>query len=156
VAGIFIPFSQQTSADLYADYFAPYPNVFEPSLRGASSLGGATAVTQRMEAFRAYEEADYEKAASLFASLLKENKEPGILLLLGNSNLAMNRTTEAKENFKDLITNFDDLDIQAKWFLSLCYLKEGQTLQARDLLEELGSTEISYATKANELLKKVD
>ena len=155
-AGIFLPFSQESSQELYANYFEPYPNVFEPSLRGASSLRGTVAASQRLEAFQTYEEGDYEKAASLFASLLKENKEPGILLLLGNSNLALGKTAEAKENFKDLITSYDELDIQAKWFLSLCYLKEGQTLQARDLLKELGSTEISYATKAKELLKKVD
>jgi hypothetical protein len=159
-AGIFWPSSQDTSKDLYAAYFEPYPNVFEPTLRSSNAAshlrGSITATSERSEAFKAYEDENYEKASRLFATLIKENKEPGMLLLLGNSNLALGRTTEAKENFSELITTFDDLDIQAKWFLSLCYLKEGNVTQARELLKELGDTEISYATKARELLNKVD
>jgi hypothetical protein len=155
-AGFFAPSSVQTSQDLYASYFEPYPNVFEPTMRGSGSLIRRPALNLRAEAFQAYEEGNYEKAAGLFSALLQEKKEPGILLLLGNTNLALNKTTEAKQNFNDLINNFDDLDIQAKWFLSLCFLKEGNTQQARQLLEELGSTEISYAKKAKELLKEVN
>jgi hypothetical protein len=156
LAGILMPASQQTPQELYASYFEPYPNVFEPALRGSGSLLHRQAINKRAEAFQAYDERSYEKAAQLFAELLTEKQDPGMLLLLGNSNLALNNTEDAKKNFNDLIANFDGLDIQAKWFLSLCYLKEGQTEKARNLLEELGETEISYAKKAKKLLKEVD
>ena len=46
--------------------------------------------------------------------------------------------------------------MQAKWYLSLCYLKSGETEKAQAILKELGATEISYATKARELLEKVN
>lgn len=156
LAGIFMPASQQTPQELYASYFEPYPNIFEPTLRGSSALVPRHAANKRAEAFQAYDEHSYEKAADLFTELLTEKREAGILLLLGNSNLALNKTEAAKNNFNDLITNFDELDIQAKWFLSLCYLKEGETEQARRLLKELEETEISYAKKASKLLKEVD
>lgn len=135
---------------LFEAYFTPYPNMFEPTLRGTSTA------TQRTEAFQAYEQKDYQKAAVLFKELLKTNKEPGILLLLGNSNLILGNIEEAKENFTTLNQDFDELDMPSKWFLSLCYLKSGDVEHARKILKELGETEVSYATKAKELLEKVN
>lgn len=140
----------ETPNQLFEAYFTPYPNMFEPTVRGNSTA------TKRTEAFQAYEQGDYQKAAVLFRDLLKTNKEPGILLLLGNANLVLGNIDEAEENFTDLNKDFDELDIQSKWFLSLCYLKSGEVERARTMLKELGETEISYATKAKELLEKVN
>jgi hypothetical protein len=142
--------SQHTSEELFASYFTAYPNIFEPTMRGSD------VTTKRTEAFQAYEQKDYQKAAELFAVLLAEEKDPEVLLLLGNSNLMLGHTPEAQQNFVTLIQDFDDLDIPAKWYLSLSYLKSGDRENARKILEELGETEVSYASKAKELLEKVD
>jgi len=141
----------ETPDQLFEAYFTPYPNMFEPTVRDNN-----TVVSKRTEAFQAYEQHDYQKAAILFKDLLKTNKEPGILLLLGNANLILGNLDEAKENFTTLNKDFDELDMQSKWFLSLCYLKSGDIERARTMLKELGETEISYATKAKELLEKVN
>jgi Tfp pilus assembly protein FimV len=76
-------------------------------------------------------------------------------MLLGNANLMVGRVEEAKQNFITLNDKFDSLDLQAKWYLSLCYLRTGDVEQARKILRELGETDISYASKARELLEKV-
>jgi tetratricopeptide (TPR) repeat protein len=135
---------------LFEAYFTPYPNTFEPTVRGNS------AISKRSQAFEAYEQGDYENAAILFSELLATNKEPGMLLLLGNANLILGNVEKAKENFAALNKDFDELDIQSKWYLSLCYLKSGDVERARTMLKELGKTEIAYANKAKELLDKVD
>ena len=140
----------ETPEELFQAYFKPYPNVVDPIVRGEN------AINKRTEAFEAYENGDYAKASRLFNDLLKEKKEAGILLLLGNANLMLGKNAEAKENFITLSKDFDELDLQAKWFLSLCYLRSGDVENARKMLKELGETEVSYATKAKELLKKVD
>lgn len=150
VAGIIFPIDNSSPEKLYADYFTPYPNVFEPTVRDNSLTD------HRKEAFVAYENGDYQRAVELFMLLQRENSNPGVLLLLGNANLMLGNTTDAKQNFNELIMRYDDLDLQAKWFLSLSYLKSGEVEQARKLLEELGNTEISYAKNAKELLQKVD
>jgi tetratricopeptide (TPR) repeat protein len=137
-------------AVVYAEYFEPYPNVFEPIVRGSES------VTKRSEAFYAYETGDYQKAATLFAELLREKKEPGILLVLGNANLSLGNTVEARNNFITLIKDFDEFDIQAKWYLGLSYIKEGDIKSAQLILQELNDTEYAYSIKAKELLKKVE
>jgi tetratricopeptide (TPR) repeat protein len=138
-----------STQELFAENFQPYPNVFEPTVRGTNEA------TKRSEAFQAYEQGDYKRAVVLFDRLLQEKKEPGILLLNGNANLMLGNVEEAKKNFITLNADFDELDIQSKWFLSLCYLKSGDMEHAKPILEELGNTEISYARKAKELLKEV-
>ena len=112
--------------------------------------------TKRTEAFQAYEAKNYKQAAVLFNELLAAKKESEILFLLGNTNLMLGQVTAAQENFITLINDFDDMDMQAKWYLSLCYLKSDDRENARKMLNELGETEISYASKAKELLKKID
>jgi tetratricopeptide (TPR) repeat protein len=142
--------SEPKTDELFAAYFTPYPNIFDATVRSS------TATSDKTTAFRAYEQQDYQQAAAHFKQLLKDRKEPGVLLLLGNSNLMLGNTAEAEENFVTLIRDFDELDLPAKWYLSLCYLKSGDDENARKLLKELGETEISYASKARELLEKVD
>lgn len=141
---------QASSDELFAEYFTPYPNVFEPTMRGMDMT------TKRTEAFQAYEHKNYSRAAVLFNELLAVKKESEILFLLGNTNLMLGQVDEARENFVTLINDFDDMDLQAKWYLSLCYLKSDDRENARKMLRELGETEISYASKAKELLEKVD
>jgi tetratricopeptide (TPR) repeat protein len=136
---------------LYQSYFKPYPNVFEPTLRGALEEESL-----RSEAFQAYDQGNYQKALVGFNSILKEGNEPSVLLLTGNCNLILGNISEAKNNFRTLIKNYKENDTQAKWYLSLCYLKEGDVDRARMMWEELSGTEVSYANKAKELLKRVD
>lgn len=139
-----------SSEELFQAYYKPYPNLFEPTVRGDVKA------TKRTEAFQAYEQGDYKKASLMFRELLKEKEESGILLLLGNCNLILGNVEEAKQNFTTLNSDFDELDIQAKWFLGLCYLKSGDVERAKTMLTELGQTEISYANKAKELLEKLN
>ncbi len=136
--------------ELFAANFKPYPNVFEPVVRGTGEQN------KRAEAFAAYEKGEYKVAAEGFKQLLQVNEEPGVLLLLGNANLMLDRTSEAKENFVTLSKDFDELDLLAKWYLSLCYLKMGETDSARVLLDEIVGQGGSYSEKAKELLNKLD
>ena len=135
---------------LYAAYFQPHPNIFEPVLRGSS--GGSI----RSQAFQAYEQGDYQRAASLFNEITKTNNEPGMLMLLGNANLIIGNTSDAKENFLTLIDQFDDLDVAAKWYLSLCEVKTGEVQAAVDLLKEIQNAESPYAVKARKLLNELE
>ncbi|HTE32589.1 MAG TPA: hypothetical protein VK666_19550 [Chryseolinea sp.] len=149
IAANFLLMPRTSSEELFQAYFKPYPNLFEPTVRGVNTPDDRTA------AFQAYEQGDYQTAAVKFNAMLKTKEEPGVLLLLGNSNLILGNLDEAKGNFITLNSHFDELDIQAKWFLSLCYLKSGDMEKARPILSELGNTDISYAAKAKELLSKV-
>jgi tetratricopeptide (TPR) repeat protein len=154
--GVMVYSPKESSEELFQAYFKPYTNVFDPTKRGSKPTESTqiTDSTQRSKAFKAYDAGDYQKAADHFTRAYKEKPEAGVLLLLGNCNLILNNTQEAEKNFNTLYKDFDELDIQAKWFLSLCYLKDGDIDKARKELNELGETEVFYAEKAKELLKK--
>lgn len=136
--------------ELFAQNFEPYPNVFEPTQRGVDGTAD-----KRATAFAMYEQGNYAEAATLFGQLLSEKQEPELLLLLGNANMVLNRDEEAKNNFLTLIRDFDGLDEQAKWFLSLLYLKSGESVKAKVIWEELGDPKITYSEKAKRLLNEV-
>ncbi|MFN3841266.1 MAG: tetratricopeptide repeat protein [Cyclobacteriaceae bacterium] len=136
--------------ELYAENFKVYPNVFEPITRGE------TQQSKRTEAFTAYESGNYETAATLFTQLLAEKEEAGMLMLLGNCYLVLGNIAEARNQFIKLINDFDDLDNQAKWYLGLSYLKEGDVKTAQLIFQELSNSEYSYAARAKKMLNKLE
>lgn len=150
VAGIFLlRTTEPTPAELYAEYFTPHPNSFEPIVRGTDEL------TPRAKAFQKYEEGDYQQAAALFSELLGENREPEILLLLGNANLAVGKTEDAKSNFNEVIRISENLKAAAEWYLSLCYLKNGETEAGMEILKSLATSDSKYAPKAQDLITRL-
>jgi TolA-binding protein len=138
-----------TPQELYAGHFKAYPNVFEPITRGEANP------SKRTEAFAAYEAGNYTKAAALFTELLAEKEEAGMLMLLGNCYLVLGNTAEARNQFIRLINDFDDLDNQAKWYLGLSYLKEGDVKTAQLIFQELSNSEFSYSARARKLLNEI-
>lgn len=144
----FLPKNLSTQ-ELFEAHYTPYPNMFEPTMRSIEETQN-----MRTNAFKAYDERNYTEAARLFRELLKIQEEPGILMLLGNCNLILGNYEESIQNFQLLIKNYDELDMQAKWYLGLCYLKSGDKENAKKTLTELSETEIDYALRARDLLKK--
>jgi len=138
-----------TTENLYEDNYRPYPNVFEPTVRSQSRTD------ERTEAFLEYEKGNYGKAARLFRVQLEKENNDGILLLLGNCNLMQGNTNEAITNFSQLLDQSPELSIQAKWFLSMAHLKNGDKARAMPLLHELSTTDGSYADKAQAMIKEL-
>lgn len=150
VATVWLIPERETPEQLFQAYFVPVVNAFETTKRGLSET------PERPAAYQYYDAQNFQMAAEMFGQLLRENKAPELLLLSANANLAIGNTDVARENLIVLIRDYDEMDMPAKWYLSLCYLKQGDTEQARVVLEELERTEVSYTSKAKELLKKVN
>lgn len=149
LAAVWMIRPRETPEQLFQTYFVPVTNVFETTRRG-------TAFSERPMAYQYYDAKDYRMAADMFGQLMEEDQKPELLLLSANANLAIGNTAAAREHLTVLIRDYDEMDMPAKWYLSLCYLKEGDIVKARAVLEELGRTEVSYTSKAKELLKKVN
>src|SRR5690606_12533368 len=147
VATVWLFPNGETPDELFNDYFTPVSNTFSPALRGDTP--------SQPQAFMYYDQGDYATAASLFGEMLAEKADPDVLLLSANANLAAGNTIVAEENLLTLIRDFDDYDTPAKWYLGLCYLKQGNVDKARAVLEELGQREVFYTGQAKELLQKV-
>lgn len=150
VATVWLIPQRETPEELFQSYFVPVVNAFETTKRGLSET------PERPAAYQYYDAQNFQMAADLFGEMLEQNKAPELLLLSANANLAIGNTDVARENLVVLIRDYDEMDMPAKWYLSLCYLKQGDVAQARTVLEELERTQVSYTTKAKELLKKVN
>lgn len=149
VAGVWQIRPQETPEQLFQAYFVPVTNVFETTRRGAESSG-------RPIAYQYYDAQNYRMAADMFGQLLEDNQKPELLLLSANANLAIGNTSVAREHLTTLIRDYDEMDMPAKWYLSLCYLKEGDIVAAKAVLEELEQTQVSYTSKAKALLKEMN
>lgn len=149
--GIFVFNPKQDSpSELYAEYFVPYPNVFEPTVRGASTSA------KRTQAFQSYEQGDYTNAASLFSELTATDRNPGMLMLLANANLAIGKTEEAKAIFAELAKKEDTLRNAATWYLAICYLKQGDIGSSRAILTKIAESDNEYSKRADAVLKKLE
>jgi hypothetical protein len=149
VLALWMPWGKENPAELYMAYFQPYPNVFEPTLRGESNL------SLRAQAYQAYDQENFQRASEIFSQLVTEKPDAGMLMLLGNSNLILGKTELAKKNFMQLIDQSEDLDAEGKWYLSLCHLKLGDVSAARSLLADIASSENPKKAEASELLEKL-
>jgi tetratricopeptide (TPR) repeat protein len=135
--------------ELYTTYFEPYPNLFEPIVRGQQGED------PRALAFAAYSAGDYAEARIQFHKLLVIKKEADVLLLLGNANLILGHDGEAENNFLTILKEFSELHSQAKWYLAMCYLKRGELEKAKIVLKELERPDASYSEKSADLLNQI-
>jgi tetratricopeptide (TPR) repeat protein len=156
VAGIyFFSGNERTETQLYAENFVPYPNVFEPTVRGSEEA------TKRALAFQKYEHGDYQQAADLFSEILVDQRDQGMVLLLGNAQLALGKIDDAKDNFSKVIEgspeikDSPELAAPAHWYLGLCFVKNGETQNAIETFEKLTKVDNPYAQRAKDLLKQL-
>jgi len=77
------------------------------------------------------------------------------LFYSGNALLAIDHVNEAIERFKQVISMGQGLEIQAKWYLVLCYLKLENYTEMTPLLNEIIDSNTRYSERAKELLRKI-
>jgi tetratricopeptide (TPR) repeat protein len=135
---------------LYETYYQPYPNVFDPTVRGEIDT-----LTVSRKAFMAYNEGDYHTAAGYFKELLNSDdpmEKDNARLYLGNCYLSIGSVAAAKETLLQISAQSHVAD-QAKWYLALAYLKSNDMEQAEKALRGLTDHPNSYQEKANKILR---
>ena len=89
--------SQQTSDELFADYFTPYGNIFEPTVRGDKA--DSKTDTKRSQAFHAYERKDYQQAEILFYGIIAREAGTGNSISVGKYQLNVGPYCGCSEKF---------------------------------------------------------
>ncbi len=137
------------SQDLYSEYYEPYPNFEVTVLRGADEDDLIS------QAYKAYDEANYDLAIEKFAELLDSNPIDvparffyGISLMEG-------------EKFKEAISNFglvkegnQEYFEASQWYTALCYLKSEDSASAINFLDQLKDSK-NFGQKANQLRQEL-
>jgi hypothetical protein len=71
--------------------------------------------------------------------------------------MALGDTENAKADFKKVITNEGRIfATPATWYLSLCYLKEGNLAESGKELQTLTGYDNEYSERATKLLNKIN
>jgi thioredoxin-like negative regulator of GroEL len=112
-------------------------------------------VTLKTEAYEFYDNGNYRLAAQLFEQIAKEKDDAAAQLCLGNSYLKLNDFANAEKTFTNVVAKHAELFTQAKWYLTLTYLKENKMERAKAILWEISKSS-TYGEKAQKLLKELD
>jgi tetratricopeptide (TPR) repeat protein len=142
---------EYTPDKLYSMYYKPYvPDIIIRSdADKADALG---------EAILLYDRGSYSEAYDNLLGLVNENSENYMArFYLGLAGMEQNKFEEAAVQFESILKNCrSTLIYHSQWYLALCYLKTGNTLQAEDLLETIISADTYYRKEAEDLMKKFD
>jgi TolA-binding protein len=143
-----------TNEELYTAYYEPY--AFSETVRGGDEPQNAYE-----EALSAIEQEDYAAAIGLLQTHLTEQpSDMRATFALATSYLETDppRWSEAAASYQTVIEDGNSLMVnQAKWYLALIYIKQGETGQAKPLLQALqSSADKKLAQQAEGILKELE
>lgn len=135
---------------LYTAYFEVSPNV------GVRNVRSETDRPATWQAYQAYDQQNYELAATLFENNLENsNQRITDLYHLGNCYLMLERWEDAAPAFTTVVEADHLLSPEAKWYLALTHLQTGDKARSQQLLTEVQST-TGHSKKAEKILKKLE
>lgn len=136
-----------------------FERYYEPLEANSFSLRGHSqdANGKLQEGVDYYLSKNYKKAETAFNELQKMNTNlPEMLLFSGLNQMGLGNIPAAITLFSDLLSSKDQFVPEAQWYLGLCYLKTGDNLKARSLMETMSETEGIYKKKAQLILKNLN
>lgn len=137
---------------LYETYYAPY----DASITYRS--GNTEVDMVLLKAMERYEEHDFANALVLFEEVVQSHEDDmAVKLYSGISYMEEEKYQKATSSFNKIIKNKDNLFIeQAKWYLSMCYIKTGKNSDASIILKELVLDRSTYKDQANKILRQIE
>ncbi|MEH0154044.1 tetratricopeptide repeat protein [Limibacter armeniacum] len=134
---------------LYNRYFKPLPN-----MELARWDGGASSDLEKALYF--YDMRDYDKAATIFGIVLKDEPDNETALMYGGiSYMIEGNISLALDYFNKIGQKEGMFQQDARWFKTLVYLKKEELDSARTLCQEIAKEEGVYQERASELLRKL-
>ena len=133
---------------LYAAYYQPYPNDYDPITKSADDK-------KSLSAYQLYEQGQYDEAISAFIPKIKDDDARWYF---AHAMLANNDDQMAKDIFLSFSKKSNSPYRQhAQWYLALVHIKNNNSKLAEPLLTQLvESNHRIYVSKARELLDKIN
>jgi tetratricopeptide (TPR) repeat protein len=143
---LWITLSMSPSEKLYARHYETYPNLVVPSTRGVNPAD------LKAEAFLAYDNADFGKAAGLFEQLQAQSNSDYALLYLGICQLELGRPEKAIPVL-NLVSATSESKGIASWYEALGYFKLNMLDEGKVALEVTANSSNPFQTEAQSILK---
>ncbi len=140
---------------LYAEFYRPFEN---------HSNKRSVNIEDRnywKHALIYYDAGQYDSALANFERIQISDfkgtiNSPSFHLYKGNTLMELNEHKKAMAIFQKMIDNQDGMVIQAKWYLSMCYLHENNQEEFISLIEEIAKIKASsYGRDAQKVLDQI-
>ncbi len=140
-----------TTEGLFAEYYQPY-QIIDGQTR--SNEGNVDQLFK--DAVKSYKNNDFNESSLAFESLLEiDNSSVKMRFLYSVTQIELQDYQKAISGFNYIIETNGDFVVEAKWYLSMCYLKTGKIKDAKLLLIELSNTPGYYKSKSTNLLNEL-
>lgn len=137
---------------LYNNYYSPFD---ETSIinRGQNTDAGVSV----SKGIKFYTMKEYEKSMQIFHEIsITSPDDPIVNFFLGLNYLALEQYEDASIQFETYIDSYDLFLPEAKWYLSLSYLKEKKDDQALIVLQELPDYSGKFGKNVRSLKRKIE
>ena len=142
--------TKPSTEELFAEYYKPYPVIDGQTRSNEENVNQAF-----KDAVKKYKNNDFKASALAFERLIGIDKSAKMRLLFSITQIELQNYEEAISGFNHIINTNAEFVIEAKWYLTMCYLKTDKIDKAKSLLSELSVTPGYYKSKAIELLDKL-
>lgn len=131
---------------LFVEYYQPFEN----------QAGAKRSISDKEKldyAMMEYDKGNYDEAIEIFEEIeIKDENRIQIWMYGGITYLELDKVEKAIENFQNIIQTDSEYELEAKWYLSMCYLKTGEKAQAKPLLEEIKESGHGNFVEATDIL----
>ncbi len=143
--------SVPTTEEVFHKYYQPY-SVTITDRSGSDEIN--TLLTSAMER---YKERDYDQALQLFQQVLTKREDVAASLYSGISYMEIQQYKKANESFEEVVEDKDNLYLdQARWYMSMCYIRLGSIEEARNTLQALADESEYYRDKARKVERQLN
>jgi tetratricopeptide (TPR) repeat protein len=140
-----------TKEDIFNEYYKPY----EVTVSYRSAENELNSLLN--QAFKAYKNEEFSKALGLFQQVLNQREDVAARMYSGISYIEIDKYHKANKSFRKVVNNEDNLFVdQAKWYMSICYVRIGDLSKAKNLLRDLQTTSQHYSSKSKEVIEKLE
>jgi tetratricopeptide (TPR) repeat protein len=148
---IFRPFKGRLARDLYSEYNKEFPKTEQLNELSRTN-------DDLLFAIKVYEAGDYDRAIILFEMLSDSSTLRGYsLFYAGLTYMHLKLNDKAIEKFQGLLDDAQvDLIAPTRWYLALCYLKNGEAALSREQLLLIEDMESPYRRDARKLLRDLE
>jgi len=149
--GVFYHLHQPLNKDeIFDEYYKPYEATV--AYRSANAeLNGLLA-----KGFEAYRNKNFSRALTLFQKVLNQREDIAARMYSGISYIEVEKYRQANNSFSKVVNDKDNLFVeQAKWYMSICYVKIGDFDRSLYLLEDLKSESLYYRNQSEKLILKL-
>jgi tetratricopeptide (TPR) repeat protein len=141
-----------TNEKLFAQNFAPFDNSGQSTKRGDSANGDELL----NRALSLYDNEQYDEALVLFNQLNEQDPENALnLLYTANIFMSSDQFDEAIVYLKKIEEMDKGVKSITNWYLGLCFVKKGETEEAKKYLELVANSKSYYSPKAKKILDKL-